>query len=289
MSSKFKPITLNDKPLFDGFFRKHPQKISEYTFTNLFCWRRMWNYRYAVIDGHLIVESDEKQGPAFYPPVGPDPAGMIKALSKEYPDWHFSMVEEDVALKLKDSFLVRKDEDQRDYVYLTEDLRALPGTKYSVKRNFIRRCQQHNPEVCALSDERVREFIEMQERWCDEHKCLSNNQLTSEDDAIKQLLTNHKKLGVLGVCVTINGQLEAFALGEPINPSTYIEHFEKASVKYDGLYQFVLHEFAKSIPPQFKFLNREQDLGVAGLRKAKLSWHPVGYVEKYSLLPSASD
>ena len=96
-------------------------------------------------------------------------------------------------------------------------------------------------------------------------------------------LRHFDALTLYGTGVFAGGVLVAFAIGEPLNPSTFVEHFEKGMPGYPGVYQFLLQAFAQSIPDAFPFLNREQDLGIDGLRRAKESWHPAQLVEKYKV------
>ena len=159
-------------------------------------------------------------------------------------------------------------------------MQKLAGGKFVPKRNFIRRALKYNPTVCELDDKTVAKFLEMEEKWCNMKSCSMDKQLFEEEIAVKEALQHYRELSISGVCVEIHGRIEAFAVGEQLNSDTWAEHFEKANPEFDGLYQFVLNEFAKSIPGKFKFLNREQDMGIEGLRKAKESYHPVKMVEK---------
>jgi len=134
-----------------------------------------------------------------------------------------------------------------------------------------------------LDENTVNSFFSLQEKWCNIKNCVSDEQLQAEDIAIKEALAHFKEFNLFGVCVAINKNIEAFAIGEKLNNGTFVEHFEKANTKFNGIYQYVLHEFVKAIPKNFKYLNREEDLGIAGLRKSKLSYNPVNMVEKYRI------
>ena len=114
------------------------------------------------------------------------------------------------------------------------------------------------------------------------HDCESDSGLATENDAVKEALMNFRELGFHGICIRVKGRMEAFAIGERLNQDTFVEHFEKANREFPGIYQYLLKEFASSIQG-FEFLNREQDLGVDGIRKAKLSYHPAFMVEKFSV------
>jgi len=273
----FAQITLSDKATFDKFFREYPPQVSELTFTNLFCWRHSKKYLFDIIDSHLVVSYEEKGARKFLQPVGPDPVAIIRKVLQQNPGSSFERVDRQVAQQIAGAVV---DRDQFDYVYSVEHMQKLEGGNYVPKRNFIKRAQQHNPTVCELDGDTVKQFFELQEKWCDLRNCREDNELHAEDVAVREALENFKALGFIGVCIWINNNIEAFAIGEPLNNDTFVEHFEKANPEFMGLYQLVLNEFSKKIPAKYKFLNREQDLGIEGLRKAKESYHPVKMVEK---------
>ncbi len=174
------------------------------------------------------------------------------------------------------------DRDNSDYVYRVEDLRTLRGKEYHGKRNFVRRFTDlYHPEVRLLTAAQSPECIHIQERWLEGQR--NNESARDESTALIKVLRHFDDLGLRGVGVFAGESLVAFAMGEPLNTSTIVEHFEKALPGYTGAYQFLLQAFAKSIPEGFLLLNREQDLGIEGLRRATESWHPAQLVEKYTM------
>jgi len=279
----FNSITISDKPLFDRFLKKSRPSISELTFTNLFGWRLTKGHEYAVIDGHLLVSFFEKEKRKFYQPIGKSPVQTIRKTLELFPDCSFERVEEKLALPLRADFRIRHDRNMDDYIYLTKELRLLEGTKYDAKRNFIRRCERYNPQICELDDETVENFLKLQQEWCNIRNCHLDYSMYAEDLAVRETLKNFRILQVLGICVWINDRIEAFAIGEALNETTFVEHFEKANTKFDGIYPYLLHEFVKHIPERFTFINREQDLGLEGLRKSKQSYQPDSFIRKYTI------
>jgi hypothetical protein len=169
-----------------------------------------------------------------------------------------------------------------DYIYPIEDLRQLSGKAYHAKRNHAHRfADLHNPEVHPLTAELAAGCLHVQEQWLEGQR--NNESARDESTALVKALRHFNQLHLKGVAVLVAGSVVAFAIGEPLNPTTYVEHFEKALPGYTGVYQFLLRAFAQAIPDDFVWLNREQDLGVEGLRRAKESWHPAFLVEKYTL------
>jgi len=289
---QFKIVGLEDKPIIDKYLKEYPPQISELTFTNIYAWRNTHSCEYKIIDDHLLVSFFEKNSRNFYPPVGKNPSEAIKRILAEYPNSVFSRVQKSIAEPFSSDssgFSVEHQREMDDYVYGIMELAELKGEKHRSKRRFAEKCEEkYKPEVCELSQETVMDFLKMQEKWCNLRACTENESLDAEDSALKEALKNYKELGFFGICVKIQGKIESYAIGEILNNDTFVEHFEKANTEYEGIYQFTLNAFAKKIlsNPLFshlKFLNREEDLGVEGLRKAKESWKPVKMVEKYRI------
>lgn len=280
---KFKTVKLEDKKVFDDFFKKYSPQISELTFTNIFSWRYSKRYEYCVKDDHLVIRFLDGNNLIYLQPIGNDPVSVIRNILLSDSNISFQRVEEKIALLLKKEFNVVEDRDNFDYVYSMDELRKHEGGKFITKRNFIKRIEKLNPDVCGLSDETVKDFMLLQERWCDIKRCREDPSLFSEDCAIHEALRHYKELGIIGVCVKIDERIAGFAIGERFNKDTFVEHFEKGDNEFNGIYQYVLYKFVEMIPDSYKFLNREQDLGISGIRKAKKSYHPLKMVKKYSI------
>jgi hypothetical protein len=276
---QFKPITLEDKPTFDSFFKKYPSNISDMTFTNLFAWRESKKYKFAVVDEHLVV----RFGNRFLQPIGEEPEKVITKIFSEFNDVSFERVEKKIAMKVKDNFKVEEDRDMFDYVYSVQELIELKGRKFEAKRNLVKQFEQYDLEVCKLTEDNMADFLKLQRQWCELRGCDDNDLLVAENDAIMEALKHFKEFNLCGICVRKDNIIAGFAIGERLNENTYVEHFEKGDTKYKGVYQFMLREFAKAISKKAEFLNREQDLGIPGLRKSKESYNPVKMVEKYRI------
>ncbi len=270
-------IQLADKELFDSYLRRFQPRISELTFTNLFAWRNSKKHEFEERDGHLLISFKKEGQRIFYQPVGPDPAGLISRMQDP-----FERVDEMIASSLP-AEMITETPDQHDYVYERSRLVSLEGQDLASKRNFIKRSRQYDPQVCVLSKSTVHGYKKLQEQWCDRRDCKNDPDLSAENEAVREALTHFDYLGLLGVCVLIDGTVGAFSIGEKLNDETYVEHFEKGNSDFVGMYQLVLHEFVKSIPGSIKYVNREQDLGLEGLRKAKQSYQPVFMVRKYKV------
>ena len=271
----FKPIALADKPFFDDFLRRFPPSTSEFTFTNFFCWRGRSKAEFAVIDNHLLVRIQKGGSRIYYQPIGENPAKIIRTLIATHPDMIFEWVDEMIAQQLSAEFFAEHQRDMDDYVYNLSDMRAFAGRKYAAKRNFIKRCEELSPLVSPLDHTHIDALRALQAEWYQMRNCAGEEPLQAENDAIGEALAHFTALGLSGVIVEIDGRIAGFAIGEPLNNDTVVEHFEKGRGDVVGIYPYVLRAFARAIPDSVRYFNREQDLGLEGLRKAKENYYPA--------------
>ncbi len=285
-----KGIDLGDKALLDRSFAIYQPQISEYTFTNLFVWRKTQEVRPSQLDGTILIERGRpgEGGRFLYPPLGEADlrttvqeilalAGNSSGTSGIY-----GLEKGQAQVLQKDGFTSAPDRDNWDYVYSTEDLASLPGPRYYSKRKEIKRCLgEHRCEYAALTTEVVEDCLWLQTVWCNLRCCETVPGLASENRAIRETFQHFEKLGVFGGVIYVDGRLEAFTIAERLNSTTAAVHFEKANPEVRGLYQVINQWFCRNALRQYRYVNREQDLGDAGLRRAKSSYHPHHMVEKY--------
>ncbi len=275
-----RPITLEDKALFDKYLRAYPQRISEYTFTDMFAWAEIRHHLWCEYDGHLLVSlRDEKGMLNLLPPIGPDPARILRVPLEGCKKIRWSYITEHLAhtAGIGKPHYERKNS---DYVYNLQDLRELKGKKYDGKRNFIKRMAKLEPTVRAMTAADVPACLRMEEQWL---AAQASPSAKDEATAMAKALMHFDAFGLHGICVFVGETLAGFAVGEPLNDTMFVEHFEKGLPEFTGIYPFVLNEFAKSIPARYTHLNREQDLGLEGLRKSKQSWNPEYLIHTFSL------
>jgi hypothetical protein len=176
------------------------------------------------------------------------------------------------------------DRDHSDYIYLTEDLIKLQGRKYHRKRNHIKQFKErYSYQYLALTPEWVSECLRLETEWCDLRHCEAIPGLANESIAIKEALGNFGQLRIKGGVILIDGRVEAFTLGEPLNRETAVIHIEKANPAFEGLYPLINQAFLEHEWPEYLYVNREQDLGEEGLRKAKESYFPHQMINKYTI------
>lgn len=174
--------------------------------------------------------------------------------------------------------------DQFDYVYRREDLVRLVGSKYRSKRNHINQFLRFYTYVYEpLEDRHVNDCLVLQEKWCKMNRCKEDLDLFGEHEAIREVLTHHNTLQVCGAVILIEGRVGAFTLGEKLNDNTAVIHIEKADPEIPGLYPLINQQFCENSWQDVTYINREQDLGLPGLHKAKLSYYPDRFVEKFRI------
>lgn len=287
----FKELSLEDKPLFDRMFTQYPPSISEFTFTNLFIWRHAYRIKISRLDHLICLLSDREEESFFFPPIGE--GDVVKCLI----EWTLYLkgrtippkierVPEEMALGKdwgREGFVVKLDPDQSDYIYLTQDLIKLEGRKYHRKRNHIKQFKEKYPyQYISLNPEWIPQCLQLSTEWCDLRHCEATPGLMQESIAIKEAFTHFEKLGVKGGAILIDGKVEAFTLGEPLNPETVVIHIEKANPAFEGLYAVINQAFLEKEWSAYSYVNREQDLGQEGLRKAKESYFPSHRINKYT-------
>jgi hypothetical protein len=293
----FEEITLDSKEVFDHYIRQHQVQTSELTFTNFFAWRYFYRFRYAIIAGLLCVISVPCRGEHFaMMPIGNvDKENFAEAFSRvrQYfveKGWQpvFKKIPEQNLELFRDKVTSEKsivfDRDNSDYLYNTSDLIELRGKKYDGKRNHINRFKrQHTFEYVPLECSLISECSRIMQEWCEEKDCDCQEGEYCEREANLELLKNFKTLGCKGALIKVDGAFEAFTVGEMLNKDTAVIHIEKAKDSIDGLYTLINQQFAQREWSQTTYINREQDLGLEGMRRSKLSYHPVRLIEKYTV------
>ncbi len=281
-------IDLSDKPLFDRLFKDLQPEISEFTFTNLLCWQEAYGFQVSKIEDFLIIRFSKGDKEYFFDLIGRgDSKKVIKQCLEEFGDARFVRLPFSTAVLFNNEtgYKSIEDRDNFDYAYRRQDLVQLKGKKYDAKRNFIKRFFNLYKPVCRkASPVDVEQCIRFHNEWCDDKVCDQDLGLKREKQAILEMLKNCHALGLSGVVIEIDNQIKAFSIGEPLNDTTFVIHAEKASAKFVGIYQAINNFFASVIPKQFKFINREQDLGIENLRKAKTSYQPASLVKKFTLI-----
>lgn len=278
------PVTLALRPLLHPLFQTLPEGISEFTFANIYLFRAAHHYALSRLpDGLLVILGQDGEQQFFMSPFGlPDRLLLEKLMTDRGRMKCVSTTQRPLLQSM--GFVVTEDRDNFDYLYSRQELAELTGRKFQKKRNLIKAfVNNHHYEGRPLLAEYLADALGILEAWRNEHESLGDYW------AAREALEKNEELQLCGGIYYAGGQPAAYSLGEELACRTsFVIHFEKALNQYKGLYQFVNQAFASIIGEPYVTLNREQDLGQEGLRHAKLSYRPTGFVEKFIATPPAA-
>jgi hypothetical protein len=270
---------------------KFPPNHSDYIFTTMISWMDYAKYKFTIYKKCLFILTNINNELKFRYPIGKisknifdelmslsekqnigQPVSLIGSESK---DWILKNYPDIKIISYRDYF---------DYVYLSSDLAELPGSKYSKIRNRLNKFKKNfTYEIDNINENNLSEVKEFLKRWCLWKDCESNELLKNEKNAIIYSMNNFLELDLSGIMILINGKIEAISVFEKMNKNNAVVHYEKGSPYFDGIYKAINQESAKILTKYYKYINREPDMGIPGLRKAKLSYRPHHMVEVYHI------
>ncbi|MDO5598764.1 MAG: phosphatidylglycerol lysyltransferase domain-containing protein [Lachnospiraceae bacterium] len=290
---QFKKVELQDKPVIDRFFRHHTSRSCERIFGNIYLWSRQYPVQWGIIENTLVFKSEEDGHISFAFPAGKDEdvKNAISSLEQyceergqEFSMYHvtpnnFERLEEDFPGKFK----IEYDRDIADYVYETEKLATLSGKKLHGKRNHINKFKtmyegRWNYE--PITKDNVEDCFQMALKWRNENGCEEDLEKNAEICVTLNSLRLFEELELKGGLLRLDGEVIAFTVGEPICSDTFVVHIEKADASVPGAYTMINQQFVSHACMDYTYVNREDDAGSEGLRKAKLSYRPAFMVEK---------
>jgi len=292
-------ISLEDKELFDKYVFHYPYEVSCINFTCLYMWRKFNKLSYEIINDYLCIAGEAQGKPFVLPPLTKNDYDV--SLLKDTLDiLHQRFQQEGHSFRMKLvpkhlNYLIDKthpgeysfeaDRDNFDYVYLTENLVELKGRKLHSKKNHWNYFMNNIPhEYVPLTKDLINGCMTLvRELKEGPYTTLQSSLLDSEEVAIQEALSNMDKLGFTGGAIIIDNKVEAFTFGEPLTSDMMVAHIEKANSKIRGLYQAINQQFCEHECSNYKYVNREEDMGFEYLRKAKKSYQPVKMTEKYDV------
>ena len=288
----FKPISLEDRIIFNSYLDQYQPEISEYTFTNLFMWRNHYTFCWAIYENQLILISTKNSDILYaFPPMGDDLTVSLeflidisKKLKLNLELIHFPEKDLDVLKKIGIKHEIIEERGNWDYVYDRNDLVNLPGNPYANFRKKLNRFKrQFQWSYEEISESLIDSILNMQDEWCGIRACYDDESLNEENLGIHEIFTHWKDLKFEGGVIKVDGTIVAYTLAELLNKDTIVVHVEKANPEFNGAYQAVAQQFYDKLDGSIKFINREQDLGDLNLRQAKEHYHPIRYVKKYKI------
>jgi len=287
----FKSVTLADRAFFGQHYALYPQAHSDNTFTNMVCWNHYAAYTYAYVEKNVILASTIDGVTRFRPPIGPRNPALLRSLIRLASDVSDNepivLIDWDTALWMREicpGINLIPDRNHFEYVYRSADLAELPGKNYlTIRRQvnkFRRNCTHVVESITRENWEEVKRFLI---EWCEWKGCESDQVLAHEKEAVFFAIDHFDELPLRGLIIRVFSKIGAMALFEPLNADTALVHFEKGLPDCEGIYKAINAETAARLVNKFTFINRESDLGVAGLREAKMRYHPDHMVEVFSL------
>ncbi len=280
---KFAPISLEQKNILNPLFKELEEGISEFTFAGLYLFRNIYNYKVARIKDLYIFEGNEENKNFFFLPFGLPEDKILMDLFERY-DYMKNASEKQSKILKEKGFEIFEDRDNFDYIYKREDLANLKGKIYHKKRNLISQFKKnYSYEAKPLLKKYLKDALNILEEW-------AKNKESGDYESSKEALFLMDELRLCGIIYYVNGKPSAYVLGEENQKGkSFVVNFEKAIEEYKGLYQFINKSFAEILPSKYEFINREQDLGLENLRKAKLSYKPYCFIKKFKVFKKLNE
>ena len=289
----FAPLAPTDKTLYEAYLAESGERGCEFSFANVYLWGRQ---NFAILHDHIALFSQFDRRSVYpYPLGGGDKKAALEAIiadarTRGIPCRVTGLRPRDKELLeslFPNKFRFHCDEGSFDYVYAIEDLAELKGKKYHGKRNHLNRFREAFPHCSAepFNDAILPRVRQMVEDWYAERlRENPNGDYQMERAALEKALRHYKELNMEGLALLDGEKVLAMTMGSRLSEDTFDVHFEKARSDVNGAYTAINYEFARYIRakyPSVRFLDREEDMGLEGLRKAKQSYHPHHMIDKY--------
>jgi uncharacterized protein len=294
----FKKLDLEDKGIIDKYIYPYKFLSCEYSFTSLYIWKDACDIQYTIYKESLILKKKDFNGNYhFMQPLGYQRENLgeiieaLKAYREEnhmkylFKDLEESFIERFNALfNKKNEFCIKEDRDNFDYLYEAQKLMSFSGKKLHSKKNHYNSfIKTYNYEVVEIKEEKViKDVCLAAEKWYEETE-ERDCKLFYELLAIKKIVSNMDLLKLNGVAVYVDGRLAAFSIGESLNEKLAVIHIEKGDKNINGIYSFIAKTLIDKCFSNAEIVNREQDLGIDGLRKSKMSYYPIKLEKKFIL------
>lgn len=299
---QFKSLTLEDKTTADICAAQHNYRICEYCFTDLFIWKDHYDTQVCFQDGFMLIKmaTFPDKIPMYLAPIGKgDLKAAVLALEADAQErgtaFTLCCIPEPMIDQLESAFPGQFDitdsVDSADYIYDAQKMMTLSGKKLQSKRNFVNRFKKTYEGRWSyeeMTDDNKQEAYDFHLHWCEsENNCSAGMMYSGETCAISLALNHRKALGMKGGLLRLDGAVIAFTMGSPVSEDTFVVQLEKAEASIPGAYPMISQQFLQRNCEGYTYINREDDLGMEGLRKAKLSYRPIMMGKKYLAVKKA--
>ncbi len=284
---RFNPFELTHKNQVEPILIEESPLLAGYTFASLMSWRKIFSYEWALLNDETLIISGiipNQNVQYLLQPVGSFTNELQELMLTEMAklDYQITIYGVDDRFiahypAFASHFEIKNDLGFANYIYKAEDLALLQGGNYAKKRNLISQAEKSYPWVAnPIKDSCLDECIKLLEKIAFDDQIENDQSLINERIALDYTIHHFKELNQKGIVIKVNDKPVAFSIYEELNPKTAEIHFEKADRKYKGLYQLINRETSKEIfESGYEFINREEDMNLPGLRKAKQSYYPV--------------
>ncbi len=293
----FKKVELEDKPLIKPFLEQQNYRASEFCFTNLCCWSIKFQTEFTIYNDWLLIRfRDDDNGISYLKPLGKgNLKGAIEILMEDASrlgiPFRLSSVTpqmwKEIDAAMPGAFRKTPNRKLFDYIYTSDKLIHLKGRKLQSKRNYVNRFKKNydwSYKSLTGRPDLVKECKQMLEKWMEEKGEDKDLSLRFDHYATRMMLDNFEYLELRGGVICIEGQMIAFSVGSQLTKDTLDVHVEKAmSDDVPEAYAIINQQFVEHEASEFTYINREEDMGLKSLRKAKLSYRPDILLEKYTL------
>ncbi len=293
MPKAFEPLSLKKSEEYRKRWAACPQKASDYSFGNLWGWAEEYGLEWAFGQSHVWIRQTRPKT-VYWAPVGPWADVDWSRCPTLAEGGDFIRVPKDLTVLWEEALpgrmRTKEARDHWDYIYSVPDLIGLRGNRFHRKKNLLNQFKKkYDYEYSGLTSDCVEETLDMQQQWCSWRDCEEASTLAAENKAIFRVLQSWDRLPhLIGGALRVEGRMAAYTVAEPLDDETIVIHFEKGRGEFKGVYQAVNQMFLEHSAPNFKYVNREQDIGDEGLRKAKLSYNPTTFLEKYLVTVEAA-
>lgn len=280
----FNPPVLEDKAAVDAVFHTGLYRANDYCFGNIFVWRHRFKPTIAFENGSLLVKFELAGKTAYLYPTGEDVRTSLRMLAEDAKTRGIPLrvaavsqeMADELAKMFPGKFQWESNRNDSDYIYSTSDLTDLAGRKYHSKRTHITHFKEMGDwSYEEITSENLAECREMNEKWFQENAEEGEKSLDFEYTATQEAFDHYERLGFSGGLLRFMGRVVAYTIGEQLCRDTFVVHFEKAYGNVDGAYPVINNEFVAHRCGEFRYVNREEDLGDEGLRRAKMSYQPA--------------
>lgn len=280
---KLETIDFQHRELFIKRFEDLNLPISDYTFANVYLFRKISNYEFLQTDCGLFIRGNNKQGQRYVMPLNDlrscDMQTFNELLDKQ--GFFFPIPESWLSFFPGDKFVITSNDNESDYIYLTENMAGFKGKQYTRHRNHLNQFfSSYQPQAESIGMDNLNDTMNILHQWQNDSGLAQDK---TDFEQCSEALHKFSELALWGTIYYIDKEPAGFIIGEALNTDTFCLHFAKASKKYHGIYEFMFNDTAKKLQSQYKYLNLEEDMGNKDLRMTKSSYGPQMVLNKYCI------